>query len=369
MRNALFHALLFVGLAQHARAAGKAVVYPQGSQYIRFSGIVQAKVTWEKDIVPAGVDHTTRTCSEEFSSGPHPRSHLYVGVNPPWDTNPFFFELHHLVSDDCDTFFCNTNDSIMNLYFASAAYECFTSGDELCVLYSRGQYKPKVYLDLNNPGRTQIQQTQVGGLPGYAIKGGSASWIGDVNGNEVDVRADCQWVFGQGRDSRVGGYSWLNFAWNKTSPPDYNLLFSNTSATLTLTTKMFSQSLNRVVSSMTLSFEGTRNDTHRETNGTAFHDANPIQLNAENATMPEFRFVNGGNIYFGTGKGGWTAAATPLPQITAASSVSRGPSSRFVATTTSSNNNAGPTWGPMGNRNVVVTVAMIKVVVFVLGVI
>lgn len=367
MRNALLHTLLpIIGLAGCAHAAGKVVVYPQGSQYIRFSGIVNAKVTWEKDIVPAGVDHTTQACFEEYSSGPHPRSHLYVGVNPPWDKNPFFFELHHLVSDDCDSLFCNTGDTIMNLYFASASYECFTSGDKLCALYSRGQYKPKAYLDLS-PGRTQIQQTQVGGLPGYAVKGGSASWVGDVDGNEVDVRADCQWVFGQGRDSRVGGYSWLNFAWNKTAPPDYHLVFSNGSATLTLATQMFSQSLNRVVSTMTLSFEGARNDTHRETNETSFHDANPIQLSTGNATMPEFRFLNGSQIYFGTGKNGWTVAATPLPQMTAASSASRGPSSRLVATTTSSSRNVGPTRGPMGNRDVVVTVAMIKVVVYVLG--
>lgn len=231
----------------------------------------------EKGIVPAGVDHTTQPCFEEPTIGPHQRSHLYVGVNPPWDKNPFFFGFHHLVSNDCG-FLCQTDNTITNLYFASASYECF-SGDRLCITFMRGDsYKPKTYLDLA-AGRAQIQQTQVGGQSGYAVKSGPNSWIGNIDGNEVDMRADCQWVFGQDRDSHVGGSSWLNFVWNKTNPLDYELMFINSSAAATLTTKMFSQSLNRFVSTMALIFEGSRNDTQEDAEEKSFHDLNPIQLN------------------------------------------------------------------------------------------
>ncbi len=368
----ILHALLSaVCLAHVAHAVGKASQYPQGSQYIRFSGTVSAKVTWEKDIVPTGVDYAS--CYHDYSSGPHPRSHLYVGVNPPWDTNPFFFELHHLVSDDCDSYFCNTRDTIMNLYFGSASYECF-NGNKLCSWLVRGdRYVPKVYLDLKPGKGAQMTPTQVGGQAGYSVKGGPDTWVGDVDGNQVDVRADCQWVIDSNPiGSRVGGYSWLNFVWNKTTPLDYDLSFSNGSAALTMTTKMRSLSLGRVISTMTLSFEGTRNDTAEKAGGGSFHDLNPIQLESKgNASVPEFRFLNGSQIYFATGRQGWTAAATPLPQTTASSSGSRSgrTSSNTVATTTSSSRNAAPTRGLGRNGGVVVTAVVVRVVVEVLGLI
>ena len=351
------------GFAGFAHAACKAAQFPQGSQYIRFSGTVNAKVNWEQEIVPAGTDHTTESCFQVWTAGPHVRSDLCVGVNPPWDKNPFFFELNHLISHDCG-FFCQSSDQITNLYFASASYECYR-GDTLCIPLLRGDhYEPKMYLDLNS-GRAQSQQTQVGGQPGYSVKGGPDSWIGEVDGNGVDVRADCQWVFGQGREARTSGYSWSNFVWDKTNPLDYDLVFSNNSATVTLTTKMFSPSLNRVISTLTLSFEGSRNDTQEQDDEKSFHDLNPVQLNPGNASAPEFRFANGSQIYFATGKQGWTVAATPLPQTTARSSVSRRPSSTAASTATSSSRNAAPTRVPGGHGSVLVTVVIVEAMVHV----
>ena len=147
--RSLTGALLLLAAARPALSAANAVENPQqGSQYIKFSGEVTGTVSWATDTAPAG-----RTgCAPDgqpHNMGHYTRSHLYVGVNPPWDPNPFFFELYHFASD-CEASFCFTRDSIYNLDFASAAYQCYNPVDKKpCGLITFNPlYQKETYLDL-----------------------------------------------------------------------------------------------------------------------------------------------------------------------------------------------------------------------------
>ena len=85
-----------------------------GAQYLAFNGTISATVSY-----PTETD--SKSCSQK-ALGPFVQSYLYVGVNPPWDSNPFFFELYHLTSGLNSGLF--TSDSIYNLDFTTAAYAC-----------------------------------------------------------------------------------------------------------------------------------------------------------------------------------------------------------------------------------------------------
>jgi len=61
-----------------------------GSQYLAFNGTISAN-----RVLPTETDN--KYCSQQ-ALGPFAQSYIYVGVNPPWDNNPFFFELYHLTS-------------------------------------------------------------------------------------------------------------------------------------------------------------------------------------------------------------------------------------------------------------------------------
>lgn len=87
-----------------------------GSQYLAFSGTISATVSY-----PTETDN--KYCSQQ-ALGPFAQSYLYVGVNPPWDSNTFLFELYHLTSGLNSRVFTLTNYTIYNLDFTTAAYAC-----------------------------------------------------------------------------------------------------------------------------------------------------------------------------------------------------------------------------------------------------
>jgi len=194
----------FTGLV-HFVAAQSALV-PQGSQYILYSGSISGSTSWTSTAVPEG--DNTCSASGTDSVGPYAATDLYVGVNPPWDPNPFFFELWHLASD-CDSSFCWTKDKIYNLDFASAAYECISKETgQPCEFITLGYYyQQEIYLDLKS--KSTIQRQQIGGETGYTVSGESSSWVGNDSANGVDVLSECNWPTSSGYDE----LSWLDFTW------------------------------------------------------------------------------------------------------------------------------------------------------------
>lgn len=197
---------LFTGLV-HFVAAQNALVNPQGSQYIIFSGSISGSTSWTSTAVPEG--DNTCSASGTNSVGPYAATDLYVGVNPPWDPNPFFFELWHYASD-CDSSFCWTEDKIYNLDFASAAYECIDKGTgQPCELITFNYYyRQDVCLDLKS--QSTIQRQQIGGETGYTVSGGPSSWVGNDSANGVYVSSECNWLTSSGD---VDGLSWVDFTW------------------------------------------------------------------------------------------------------------------------------------------------------------
>jgi len=91
---------------KHCAAAIYSTQTWAGTQYIFFNGTITGTVNYPSSCSPS---------SESY--GPYIRTYLYVGVNPPWDSNPFYFELYHLASEG-DGFIVITEDYVYNLDFA-----------------------------------------------------------------------------------------------------------------------------------------------------------------------------------------------------------------------------------------------------------
>jgi hypothetical protein len=176
---------------------------PQGSQYILYSGTIGSSTIWAPDVIPPG---TSGDCFN-WTSPSYARTSLYVGVNPPWDPNPFFFELYHFASD-CDSSFCFTTDGIYNLDFNSAAYQCYSGNDPCSFVEYYYHYEPKIYLDLKS--KSKIQRLDIAGQTGYKVDGGPDSWVGNDNLNGVYTGASCYWVT---PGDHVAGYTWIDFQW------------------------------------------------------------------------------------------------------------------------------------------------------------
>jgi hypothetical protein len=330
-----------------------------------FSGNITGTVTYP----------STPSC-EEKALGSYDRTYLYVGVNPPWDTNPFFFELYHLASDE-DGIFGFTNDLIFNLDFSSAAWECYKGGEPCGPFFTEDPYfVPVVYLDMsgNNNG-SKIERVEVGDEDGYTVTGGPGTWVGNDTGNGVDVEAEC---FAANVDVNWNPFVWYLFPLsppqphipeanylkrNASTPLSYTISFSNSTASLSLVTTIPN-------SVLTLSFTGTRNDTF--TSLQKF----PIQLNTSsfNPEIPHFNYLNGSEILFAKDSlGGWTAAASPILTNAITSSTSTS-TSALSTTPTTTGSGATTTTTTTATRNVATggrkaSDGVTEICVFVLGVV
>ena len=193
-----FDSYLIFLLLTNLVAAQKALLDLQGAQYIVFNGELSGSTEWASNAHPAGAPSD---CYGDVM-GPYARASLFIGINPPWDPNPFFFELYHIASD-CEgaVGFCSTKDEIFNLDFASAAYKCFGPPSSSC-------YVPAVYLDLEN--KTKITQINIDGELGYRIEGGNDTWVGGASANSVHVSSTCGWV---DTDGQYQQWDWYNHRW------------------------------------------------------------------------------------------------------------------------------------------------------------
>jgi hypothetical protein len=187
--------LLTIAQASHVRDSED----ENGSQFLIFNGSVSASVTYPSDI---------QDVCEARTLGPYLKSYLYVGLNPSWDTNPFFFELFHRASDSTGTLLGGlTEDLVYNLDFASSAYACWRNSGKPCSWYeTQWHYQPEILLDLTKANVKTV--TTGSGEEGYEITGDETSYIKNeteratVNG--VDVADGCY---------SQKGFSWTGLIW------------------------------------------------------------------------------------------------------------------------------------------------------------
>jgi hypothetical protein len=146
---------------------------------------------------------------------------------------------------------------------------------------------------------------------------------------------------------------------NSSTSPSYSLTFTNTTASLTITTNMLNLVTKRLVSTLTLTFTGSRNDTSSPSSKSQ-HDLNPIQLNTSDPSIPRFQFLNSSDIFFANISSTWSVAATPISTSTSIQSsrtISSTKSTTSTSTTTTAKGNgASPIWrGHMGGGLVEIT--------------
>lgn len=108
----------------------------------------------------------------DFFSGPEYLSYLAVGVNPPWDSNPFFFELYHEAENEG----IYTNDTVYNLDFYTATYVCYQPNGETCSFVDTWPYY-FVPVESVNLHLTTIERANIGNQIGYVVTGDETSWV------------------------------------------------------------------------------------------------------------------------------------------------------------------------------------------------
>lgn len=176
-----------------------------GGLFIFYNGTISGQVTYS----PPG----NLTCGPK-SLGSYSKAYFYAGVYPPWDKNPFFFELFHKRSEDMDSrpggdteleppadedtrrrkrqFVSLTYDDIFNLWFASAdGYNCFEDGKPCGSVY-HPDYAYFVGVDLLNLTAGTSKRVKVGSETGYTVTGDEKTWISnDTAWNTVDIATSC----------------------------------------------------------------------------------------------------------------------------------------------------------------------------------
>ncbi|KAI4213080.1 MAG: hypothetical protein LQ351_004234 [Letrouitia transgressa] len=143
--------------------------------FISYSGIVSASWT----------PPPNTTCNPKII-GPEKNSHLYVGVYP-WDSNPFFFEIEHILSETADDKRVRpkrsfspgkrqflTSDDLYNLDFASAGVQCQKDGHECGYFEIDPDFRPLEFLDLK---KASVERVPVNNQTGYRVQGDDKTWV------------------------------------------------------------------------------------------------------------------------------------------------------------------------------------------------
>ncbi|GLB33159.1 hypothetical protein LshimejAT787_0100440 [Lyophyllum shimeji] len=232
-----------------------------GTQFIFYNGTISGRF-----VHPPG-----QSSCPDYHLGPHALTSLFVGVNPPWDDNPFFFDLYHISSTDS---LVNTYDSIYNLEFTTAAYVCMKY-DQPCGVV---EFMPYWFLpvEMVNLTDTKVERVSVGAETGYRVRGDEKTWVGDgtvINDLEVRIPGEDTW--------QEGCMGSLHYTWNSSIPFTYDMTFSNTTASATFF-------LNAPYGALTLQFSGDRADSRPHK-----WPFPAIGLNTSNPTKPTFTYSNG----------------------------------------------------------------------------
>jgi len=167
-----------------------AVQSEANAAFIRYNGTVSGRYTFPSSLSSGCPD---------WIIPPELGSTLYVGAYPIWDKNPFFFDLWHLASGECDVVDCPfdyvntsdvktkrqfitfTEDSLYNLQFVTAAYECMKdnkpcSDQDSFFIEPPFEYWPIELADLT---KASVERVDVDGEKGYHVQGDEKTWVGN----------------------------------------------------------------------------------------------------------------------------------------------------------------------------------------------
>ncbi|KAF7121818.1 hypothetical protein CNMCM5793_009371 [Aspergillus hiratsukae] len=268
-----------------------------GTQFIAYNGTIAGQFKHPASAPPDCPTYYFDSLRNSF---------IFVGVNPPWDTNPFYFGIQHDGEEvDDDSYRCKVNsctaDPIYSLVFDSAASLCFSSLGYQCSDFTLGYHQaPQKYLNLNKATTVQYDWGDAG--KGYSVAGDQSTFRGGPYFNEFDFQ-------------RPDNYSWqdgcanlLTFEWNSTTPFTYAVNFTNTTAEALF-------SLTAPLGSVTFSFTGARVDKNTAGSPRAQPYDNghytPISMNTSNPSKPSFNFVNGSQfVWKNWSRGDWSAVAS-----------------------------------------------------------
>lgn len=213
-------ALLLCFFATAIRAESEVPFAPvDGARFIRFDGLVTSTVwnperccEWRNSQTPGGLSASDPACNGTGSRlGPSSSSFLWVGINPVWDRNPFFFELYHLQSELNRTDFAK--DLVSDLDFASAAYACYAGGKPCGPAEPKPQYmgEHKLNLTLAKTVKTRMPGTAE---DGYSVSGADNTWVAKDSDSYLPgvsiAASSCDIVEA---DKLLTISSWVNFRW------------------------------------------------------------------------------------------------------------------------------------------------------------
>ncbi|KAL9610263.1 MAG: hypothetical protein Q9167_005034 [Letrouitia subvulpina] len=277
--------------------------------FISYSGTVSASWT----------PPPNTTCNPTIISS-EKNSHLYVGVYPRWDSNPFFFEIEHLLSEGADDKRLRprqsfspvkrqylTSDDLYNLDFASAGVKCEKDGHDCGYFEYNPNFVNLEFLDLK---KASVERVPLDGHTGYRVQGDEKTWVANGTADPWFNVYACEAIY---------------FYWYvaKSSPPNaYPNRFPDPHALgtrLALSTTLPHSRISRLPPStgqgdVTIDFQGNRTK-----NSTRSQDYE-LELVTDDPQVPTFRATNGSEI---TDEG----LAEPAPSQTPSPTTSHSPAS------------------------------------------
>ncbi|KAL8684887.1 MAG: hypothetical protein Q9218_008085, partial [Villophora microphyllina] len=285
--------------------------------FIRFNGSLSAHYT-----PPPALSSQCH----EFDIDVERAATVYVGVYPLWDPNSFFFHIAHDHSEACASVDCpenyyhtnstsssldnekrqflfQTRDQLYQLDFASTYYVCQKDSHECGTVEVNPYFVGAQPLDLS---KASTERMQIGNETGYRVQGDEKTWVS--NGT-----SEPSFHFGEAHTlySNAPATTCLKqpdkFVWNVTTPFNYTLSFSNTSASATLI-------LVSPRGTVRMQINGTRVDDYHHFQRYAYkQNINPtIALDISDPEGPGFVWSNGTKIER-LGKNG-----RPVPSTTTA---------------------------------------------------
>ena len=195
--------LLFYVLLLYTCTIGVAAPTEAATQFIYYNGSISGQF-FQPDSTPSN-------CPDWYLETMQ-NAALTVGVNPPWDTNPFYFDFRHHGNTiyGCGMLISCTNDSIYNLYFSTADYVCFKDGKPCGLLeISPFYYEALELINLNEATVTPLMIE--GGEKGYSVVGDRSTFVSNgTSVNKFDFERPMNYSHSPGC---VGDSDELHFQW------------------------------------------------------------------------------------------------------------------------------------------------------------
>ncbi|KAJ5162309.1 hypothetical protein N7492_007701 [Penicillium capsulatum] len=263
-----------------------------GTQFITYNGTISGRFEHPSSAPSKCSDYYFDSLDDSF---------LRVGVNPPWDANPFYFSISHLgekTSSHNKTCFnvtpggC-TQDAIYNLMFRTTDYLCYNDEGRRCSLVAfRYHFEPSALINLNE---STTKQVDLNSEKGYRVEGDKSSFRNGSVPNEFDFQIPRNY------SSHPGCATELPFKWNSTTPFTYGVTFTNTTAEAKF-------SLEGPQGTVQFSFTGKRVEARNNSQSDMSNNgiSTPVSLNTSDPSMPRFNFVNGSEIHWkNSSRGMW----------------------------------------------------------------